>query len=275
MLTFNRPQYISRAIESVIAQNFEEWELLVVHDGDLAEIGETVRRLAEREPRIRYFHRQKPGNIAEANNYGLERARGDYIAIMDDDDYWIDPDKLARQVKFLDEHPDHVACSAGIIVIGEDGAEQMRYLKPERDQDIRRHILYANPLVHTVSMFRRVAGGKPVRYDETLAGFQDWDMWLRLGHCGKFYKFPEQFACYQVWGGGGTFHQSKKNTRSALQIVWRHRSEYPGFAGALALALMYYSYAQLPLAVRRFSYTSLARLKRTVFSHRPATQKAQ
>jgi glycosyltransferase involved in cell wall biosynthesis len=275
MLTFNRPQYISRAIESVIAQQFEDWELLVVHDGDLAEIGETVRRLAEREPRIRYLHRQEVGNIAEANNYGLEQAGGDYIAIMDDDDYWIDPEKLSRQVAFLDEHRDYVACSAGVIVVGEDGAEQMRMLKPERDQDIRRHILYANPLVHSVSMFRRVVDGTPVRYDATLAGFQDWDLWLRLGQCGKFYNFPEYFACYQVWGGGGTFHQSKKNTRSALRIVWRHRTAYPGFPGALSLALLYYSYAQLPLPVRRLSYTSLARLKRTVFSHRPATQKAQ
>ena len=275
MLTFNRPQYIGRAIQSVVAQQFRDWELLVVQDGNHAEIETTVRGWAEQEPRIRYFHREQVGNIAEANNFALERARGDYVAIMDDDDYWTADDKLTRQVAFLDSHPEHVACSAGVIVLGPDGAEQMRILKPEHDAHVRRHILYANPLVHTVSMFRRVAGGKPVRYDETLAGFQDWDLWLRLGKTGKFHNFPEYFGCYQVWYGGGTFHQSKKNTQSAARIVWRHRRAYPGFPGAIAMALLYMGYAYLPLAVRRVSYTSLAKLKRTVFSHRPAAQKAQ
>ena len=269
MLTYNRPQYIGRAIESVIAQDLEDWELLIVHDGHHAEIESIVRNWVAREPRIRYLPRPVVGNIAEATNYGLERARGEYIAIIDDDDYWRISSKLCQQVEHLDSHPDCVACSGGVIVVDQDGVEQMQILKPAEDRDIRRRALYANPLRHTAAMFRRMVGGQPVRYDESLPGFQDWDVWLTLGKSGTLFNFNEYFTYYQVWEGGGTFHQQKGNTRSALQIVWRHRHDYPGFPGALAMVLMYWVYARLPLFIRRKSFTSLARLKRTIFSLRP------
>jgi glycosyltransferase involved in cell wall biosynthesis len=274
MLTYNRPQYISRAIESVLAQRFENWELLVVQDGGNQEIQRILREWTAREPRIRYFHRETVGNIAEANNYGLQQARGEYIAILDDDDYWSTPDKLRKQVAFFDTHPEYVGCAGGVIVIDQNGAEQMRIVKPESDERIKRQALYANPLRHTTAMFRRVAGGRPVQYDETLSGFQDWDLWLKLGKSGKLYNFPEYFTYYQVWEGGGTFHQQKGNTSSAVRIVWRHRAAYRGFLGAFALVLLYWSYARLPFAIRRFSYTSMARLKRTLFSNRPVAQGA-
>jgi len=60
----------------------------------------------KRDSRIRYFHRAIPGNIAEASNFGLANARGEYIAVLDDDDYWARPDKLSKQTDFLDRHPD-------------------------------------------------------------------------------------------------------------------------------------------------------------------------
>lgn len=271
MLTYNRPQYISRAIESVLSQDLSGWELLIVHDGPNEKVARVCQEWAARDSRIRYFHREKLGNIADANNYGLERAEADYIAILDDDDYFALPDKLRRQVAFLDEHPEYVGCSGGVIIIDQDGVEQMRILKPERDEDIKRQALYANPLRHTAAMFRRVVDGAPLRYDDSLPGFQDWDLWLKLGKAGKLYNFPEYLTYYQVWEGGGTFHQQKGNTKSAAWIVWRHRGAYRGFTGAMCMALLYYSYAHLPLWVRRLSYTSMARMKRTIFSQRRPT----
>lgn len=270
MLAYERPQFIGNAIESILAQQFQEWELLVIHDGPNQEIPLIVGEWQKRDPRILYLPRAIPGNIAEASNFGLSRARGEYIAVLDDDDDWADPGKLSKQAGFLDSHRDHCCCGGGVIVVDSAGREQMRYLKPELDEQIKRRALMANPLAHSTTLYRREAALQTGGYDETLAGFQDWDLWLKLGKLGKLYNFPEYFLHYRVWQGSGSFHQSKLNTESSLRITRRHRHHYAGFPIAYPLALLYYAYAHLPAWVHRVSYSFLSRLKKAAFSHRPA-----
>jgi len=268
MLTYNRPQFLGNAVESILAQHFQEWELLVVHDGPNREIPLAMGEWQRRDARIRYFHRTIPGNIAEASNFGLSHALGEYIAILDDDDDWADPGKLSKQVAFLDKNRDYCCCGGGVIVIDPAGQEQMRYLKPEHDEQIKQHALMANPLAHSTTVYRRESALQTGGYDETLAGFQDWDLWLKLGKIGKLYNFPEYFLHYRVWQGSGSFHQSKGNTESALRITRRHRHDYSGFPIAFPMALLYHAYAHMPAYVHRFSYSSLSQLKKSIFSHR-------
>jgi hypothetical protein len=267
MLAFNRPQYLGRAIQSVLGQTLQDWELVIVQDGSNAEVTKVLLDWAARDARIRYLHRTEVGNIANAYNFGLNHAEGDYIAILDDDDTWIQPDKLARQTAFLDEHPDYVGCGGGMIVVDHNGQEAMRYCKPERDGDIKRSALVANPMAHSTCMFRLLRQGLS-RYDDSLAGFQDWDLWLKLGRYGKLYNFPEMFTCYALWEGGGSFQQQRANAKSAVRIVWRHRKSYPRLPSALALALMHYAYAHLPAFVRKSTFATLSRLKKKIFSKR-------
>jgi glycosyltransferase involved in cell wall biosynthesis len=269
MLTYNRPQFIGKAIESILAQQFQEWELLVVHDGPNQEIPRVMEEWRKRDSRIRYFHRAIPGNIAEATNFGLANARGEYVAVLDDDDYWACPDKLSKQTDFLDRHADYCCCGGGVIVVDPQGREQMRYLKPEHDGEIKRRALMANPLAHSTTLYRRETALAVGGYDETLAGFQDWDLWLKLGKAGKLYNFPDYLLCYRIWQGSGSFHQSKGNTESALRITRRHRHDYGGFPLALTLALLYHAYAHLPVGAQRASYSFLSRLKKAIFSQRP------
>lgn len=268
MLTFRRPQFIGRAIGSVYAQHCQDWELLVVQDGDDEPTAALLAEWSRRDPRVRHFRRETPGNIAEATNFALHRARGDYIAVLDDDDYWAAPDKLDRQVAFLKDHPDYAACGGGAIVVDLEGRERLRYLKPETDAQIRRRALYANPIVHSAALYRRQAALAAGGYDETLAGFQDWDFWLRLGRTAKLYNLPDYLVYYQLWEGGGSFFAQRANTESALRIVRRHRGTYPGFAPALTMTLLYYAFARLPLALRRPAYEPLSRLKKALFAGR-------
>ena len=85
----------------------------MIHDGSNDRTAEIMREQVRGDSRIRYFNRPKGGNIANATNYGLTRARGRYIAILDDDDFWASPAKLSKQVDFLDENPDYAACGGG------------------------------------------------------------------------------------------------------------------------------------------------------------------
>jgi glycosyltransferase involved in cell wall biosynthesis len=265
MLTRNRPAFLSRAIQSVMDQSFEDWELLVIHDGTDQETMAVMDRWTKADPRIRYFRREQGGNIANATNFGASHARGEYLAILDDDDFWIASHKLEKQVAFLETHPEHVACGSGMSVVDSNRAVQMSYLKPEQDSEIRSRALCANPMAHSTTIFRRSIGESIGFYDESLAGYQDWDIWLRLGLVGKLYNFPEAFACYTLWTASGSFQQERENALSALRIVIRHRKEYGGFPAALALALAHLAYAYLPDGIRRPSFSFLSRRKKALF----------
>lgn len=266
MLTYNRPQLIGRAVASVARQTLGDWELIVVQDGSNEHTIATMGEWTARDNRIVHLRRDRGGNIADATNYGLARARGEYVAILDDDDAWIDPGKLARQVEFLDAHPEYVGCGGGAIVVDGEGGERFRYNKPLTDADIRRRALYANPMIHSTGIVRRQALERIGRYDASLAGFQDWDVWLKLCGLGKLANLAEPLVYYTLWEGGGSFSNQRRNTESALKIVLRHRTKFPGFAGALAMAGAYYLYSFLPIPVRQATYHTLSRLKKQLFT---------
>lgn len=268
MLSYNRPQLIGRAIESVVAQDYTDWELIVVQDGTNDFTIRTMEEWTQRDDRIRHLRRDRGGNIADATNYGLERAQGEYGAILDDDDYWSCTDKLSRQVAFLDAHPEFAGCGGGVIVVDPEGHEQMRYRKPEQDEEIRRVALMANPMAHGSGMYRLGLLQQVGLYDDSLEGFQDWDVWLKLGRLGKLYNFPDYFLCYRVWQGSGSFHSSRGNTRSAIRIVKRHRRDYAGYAPALAMTYAYHAYNHLPEGIRRATYSLLSRAKKSLFAAR-------
>ena len=137
MLVFDRPHLIDRAIESILKQDYRAFELIVVHDGPNNQIEAAMREWLERDSRIRYFRRSEPGNIANALNFGLQQACGEYVAILDDDDYWLTPRKLSLQVAFLDNHSSYVACGGGMMITDEAGRELMRCFKPQRGLEHR------------------------------------------------------------------------------------------------------------------------------------------
>jgi hypothetical protein len=177
-------------------------------------------------------------------------------------------DKLARQVAFLEANPEFAGCGAGMTVIDDQGKEMMSYLKPQQDSEIKRSALWANPMTHSTTMFRRSLGQTVGFYDESLSGYQDWDLWLKLGQVGKLYNFPEVFARYTMWSGGGSFQQQRRNALSALKIVHRHRNGYKGFTGAFAFVILHFAYAHLPSFVRKFSFLFLSRMKKIAFAHK-------
>jgi glycosyltransferase involved in cell wall biosynthesis len=271
MLTFNRPQMIGRAIESVQQQTVTDWELLIVQDGDNQETAKLVAAHAGRDARIRFLRRGVVGTIAEASNYGLRQARGRYIAILDDDDRWSAADKLARQIEFLDTRPDYVGIGGGYIVVDQNGNHTGRFSKPERDEEIRSRALIANPIANSTAVVRRIVNGQPVLYDEAMRGYADWDFWLEMGRRGKLHNFPDILAYYTLWPGGGSFQNIKGNAQAGLKIIGKHRAYYRGYYRALASSLALLGFAYLPDGVKRVSYHSLSTLKKALTASRAST----
>jgi len=180
--TYNRAALVVDAVESVLAQTYPDYELVVVDNGS------TDRTHAALEPyrdRLRY-HRQENLGRAGARNTALRLARGRYVAFLDSDDLWL-PDKLARQVEALDSSPGAGLVHGQVELIAEDGSPLPRETAAHRRLFSRAHrrgatyagyALECRCLTSTV-MFRADVLERVGPYDPSLA-LEDLDLYLRV-----------------------------------------------------------------------------------------------
>lgn len=118
MLTYNRENLVSRAIESILAQTFRDFEFIIVDNGSTDRSGQIAEEYAIKDSRIRVIHRER-GNIGSGRNAGLDAAQGEYITFIDDDD-WAEPDFLEFLLNLLQENCADVAiCGAADKVFDE------------------------------------------------------------------------------------------------------------------------------------------------------------
>lgn len=261
---YNRAALLRRAVDSVFTQTFQDWELIIIDDASTDETPQIVKLFIARDPRVRAIRNEKNIYITKALGQGLAAARGKYIARLDDDDYWVDPDKLEKQVDFLDTHPDCVVVGGGVIVIDNEDRERFRYFKKETDKEIRKTVLSANPFSHTTVMFRanvaRAVGGYGTeRYAE------DWELWLKMGKVGTFYNFPEYFTRYTMGDQNRSFIHQRPQSERILKFIVANRRNYPGFWRGYLLNLTQYIYSFLPLFLRRALHRTLSAIKRRSF----------
>lgn len=111
--------WLIEALDSVVAQTFNDWEALIVNDGS-PEPDDEIVRYVQSDERFRYFIKSN-GGPASARNYAIGRVRGEFIAFLDSDDLW-EPEKLERQIEFFSEHPEHswVHCGYSTFIDGKN-----------------------------------------------------------------------------------------------------------------------------------------------------------
>jgi len=231
--TFNRPQYLAEAIESILTQDFKDLELIVVNDASTDEKTEQIiLSCKDRDQRIKYIKNERNLNSVRSLNAGLKSASGKYIAILDDDDVWICKEKLLQQVKFLEENNEYVLAGTNIIAVNsETGREIARSKYALTDEKIRKTILGNNPFAHSSVVYRKDAVLSLGGYDENLKRGKDYDLWLRLGKLGKMAVLPEFWVKYRINTSSrkNAIKVKRNDSRVKLTIMKKHSSNYPNF----------------------------------------------
>jgi glycosyltransferase involved in cell wall biosynthesis len=231
---YNGAQWIEKAIRSALAQTYRDFEFLIINDSSKDDTEAVVLRLAAEDPRINYFKNEKNMGVQATRNFALEHVRSEYIAEIDQDDEWIDPDKLKKQIEFLESHADYVLVGTGAIMIDESGKEIARYLMPETNDEIRRKILRMNCFIHSSVMYRTRAVKEIGGYSLAKLS-EDHDLWLRLGRKGKFANFQEYSVQYLFTPKGFNSQNKLFRLKQNIQFAHEHKDFYPNYLPALAL----------------------------------------
>lgn len=230
MPTHNRAGYISIAIESVLQQTYQDWELLIVDDGSTDDTKSVVEPFLKRDARIRYIHQDQNKGIAFTRNNGVAQARGRYIAMLDSDDAWASPDKLARQIAVLNADPELGIIGTWLEIIDEKGVhtgQQLSYAQD--DAGIRSKEIYKNAFAQSSVIFRKEAFEKAGGYDGRFVVTDDHDLWLKIGRSYRFATLPSYDLLYRKHSGNITRTRRITAAHEELEILRRHRAYYPGF----------------------------------------------
>jgi glycosyltransferase involved in cell wall biosynthesis len=204
---YNGESYVERAIPSILAQTYDDFEWIVVDDGSVDRTPEILRDLAGQDSRIRIFAPGRKG-LAGAANYAIAQATGQYIARQDFDDTSA-PDRLRLQVARLDAEPKLGVVGGAYILIDDNRGERYVRIPPQEHEAIIRAMAQYIPLAHTVATFRRKAwedaGGYP-----PVSNLVDLQFWLRVAKAGwRFASIPDVIGAHYVHGQS-FFHLSFK-----------------------------------------------------------------
>jgi glycosyltransferase involved in cell wall biosynthesis len=189
--TYNRAELLRRAIDSALAQTYQDLELIVVDDGSTDSTAATVRSVAD--SRIRYIRLPKNRGVPFARNTGIASARGEWVAFLDCDDEW-KPDKLERQLASIEAAPEAAASYTRCEVQPSNGRRRRR--REIAQGDVTDAVLRMEiPLVPSVYMVKRRALMDVGGFDETMEAAEDADLWLRLAQAGvRFAGVTEPLA---------------------------------------------------------------------------------
>jgi GT2 family glycosyltransferase len=202
-------RWVAEAIDSVRAQTFRDFELLVIDDGSADATPAILADAAAGDPRIIVLRQQRDGLVAGLNR-GLAAARAPLIARLDADDIAL-PDRLARQADYMAARPDVVLLGGWATIVDEHGQPKGREMRPS-PKDLRATLMKKSPFIHPTVMFRADAARQVGGYHAAFEAGEDYDFWLRLADIGEVAILPQILIRYREHGGSVT------RTRQLRQI---------------------------------------------------------
>lgn len=229
--SYNHRAHLEEALESVRQQTYPALEILALDDGST----DGSREWLSEQPEVTcIFHAQNLGTYASLN-VGLNRARGDWVAILNDDDVWM-PEKLARQVEAILANPEAKLVSTYGHFIGPEGetipGQPLGFAFPRMDEGPNRSFLplvVRNRIIASSAMFDRELALGLGGFDPSYFGCGDWDFWLKIARAHEVAFVDEDLTLYRVHPTNASRHQDKMeaDTRRIRECIDAESSVHP------------------------------------------------
>jgi len=201
--SYQHAKYIGESIKSILAQDFEDFEIEITDDCSTDNSVEIIRRFSD--PRIHLKVQDQNRGVASTATESLQRCRGEYTACMCSDDIWL-PGKLRQQVSFLDNHPEFDAVFTEVDIINEEGQKTFDpvfsnvFSKSNKSRSawLRQFFFSGNSLcipsvLIRTSTYKALNGQNP-----TLSGLSDFDLWVRFSMTHDLYILPSVFTQFRL-----------------------------------------------------------------------------
>jgi glycosyltransferase involved in cell wall biosynthesis len=217
--TFNRERVIGRAIKSVLAQTFQDFEIIVVDDGSRDETAKSAIELARSEPRIRIFRFETNQGAQAARNAGARVAQGKWLSFLDSDDEWL-PRSLEMRLGIAAVENVEVVHSNCYIL--RKNMPQELFSVPALRGEVYSELLgrpgpMFQAMLMSASSFSQIGG-----LDETIVAYQEWDTAIRLGKSFRFGYVSAPTFCYNCQGTDTISNDERRAAQGYKQVVKKH-----------------------------------------------------
>ncbi len=275
--TKNGEKYIARAIQNALQQSvairnlispaeFGGFEIIVVSDGSTDNTVEIVQGLQREDGRIELIELKENVGPGLARAKAIEQSHNPYIAILDDDDQWINPKKLENQLAFLENNKNVVVVGAEKIEFVDENEKLIRWQTYRTDpKNIRTFILMFCPVVNSSALLRKDAYEKAGGFNDMRLS-EDYDLLLRIGQLGDIANIPGAETRYTIRANSASGSNGNAKIKMAIAHIklfnkyWRH---YPNRLLAFIKA-----YARVPYQyIKSFKIVELLRQKISSLYH--------
>lgn len=237
--------YLRQAIESILQQTFGDFEFLILDDCPEFPLENIVN--SYKDERIVYTKNESNLGISDSRNKLIDMARGEYLAVMDHDDISL-PERFAKEVKFLDEHPD-------VGVVGTwyerfpDGKIKKRFVI---NRQIERDLMFNCSILHPSSMIRKsVLLENNIRYEKQYSPSEDYALWCNLIGKTEFANIPEVLFKYRDYGENTSKIQAQKMEKAAQEIRRVMEKRFPQLVKEASVKEKVY-FCGIPIGMRTY-----------------------
>lgn len=244
MAAYNEEHHIARALDSLVAQTFVDWELIVINDGSTDATADIIRRYADNDSRIILVSNETNLQLSASLNKAIGLARADIVARADADDMNV-PERLAKQYSYLQAHEEIDVLGTGAYLLDQTGTRVNTFCHPQTHAELKALPFLKIQFFHPSVMMRRRFFDMAGLYDPRYPNAEDKEMWLRgLGAGCSYANLPEPLIEYRTDGFVKSWPSILRHGLSLLRIV-RDRKIRNGYVQAFIL----------------FSYTAAIKLK--------------
>jgi glycosyltransferase involved in cell wall biosynthesis len=196
MPVYNSEKYLKEAIDSILSQSYKNIELVIVNDGSTDSSKAIILRYSD--SRIFLIENESNSGIVYSRNRGLEMASGEYVATLDSDDIAL-PERIEKQVGFLESNLVYGMCGTYYISIDSNGAIREKIKFPTENRDIVTYLTLGNCFCNSTVMVRSKIA-KELKYREKFDIVEDYELWYRISKQAKLFNLQFYGTLYRVHG---------------------------------------------------------------------------
>jgi len=257
LATYNTARFLRAAIESVLEQTHRNLELIIVDDGSTDGTRDIVETFLA-DPRVRYFYQANAGQPA-ADNLGISKAAGPFIAFIDADDVW-SVDKLEKQMPLFTGGERIGVVYSPIVRINEHSVRINAHYVPRYGGRITERLFVHNFVPFSTTVVRRECLDRVGVFDPTLRGSYDYDLWLRVSTEFDFALLPEATVYYREWPGQMS-HRFRTFYECGIHVMRRFEASHTGILSASTRREAWAStYAGRAYCIRKYERTPMPAL---------------
>jgi len=250
---FNAASYLGEAIDSILAQSFSDWELIAVDDASSDNSAAILEDYAAADSRIRVFRNEINLGVGGTLDRAISESRGQYIARMDADDI-CSPDRVAVQLKHLQQNPEVIAVGGQIREMQENGETIRIKSFPTEPEEVYTMMFLCVPIQHPALMVNRAALPEGFNWYEGWSVGEDSNLFFKLTQFGKLSNVPELILSYRVCDGGNFLRNIRATFRNTYRARCRALRNYGYHASAKAQVINHLQFLLIHLIPERLAW---------------------